>query len=533
MANLKITFYKGYPITPESEYAPYFDTLHDTAASVYAALQDYKIIEYNITGDFTPLQDYINVQEFAEVDGCNYVRVEVLGEFTKYYYIKDIVALSQIERDGRYYRPAQVFLYEDVFLSNFYQVTPTGALKKPLVSGNLIQCNRYELLQKYMRTAPVSPRFDGVELQNAVNEYYYRFAFIATYVDNDGAVGHLAISNVTTDYFSSYAQILSGLSKVRKVIELEGVQKTFEPKADLLNLYILPEPWVLPFLYDFSGTTKSITAINTHGAELSATYLTGMDVETTGFGTPIEVATLKAKLPQNSEGRFEDLNKYFLKTSNNLISIPWSGGKMTEDNAPTVKVYMEIPNGGVYSDTINIYALIGDNLVDISNDFKIDTAVNQTALNASQNKVSTALKTITGVIGGIGGVVGGVTSGNYFGAVTAAAGGVGAVTGLFEGLNAPAKMTSNGNASAALFLYGLITLFKLVPTNEDIIKNDIYLHGYIYPEKPFLSVGYLIDNFGYLKLENAVIKGEFGTDISRELKERFERGIKFIRLEDI
>lgn len=533
MAQLKITFYKGYPITPESEYAPYFDTPHDTAASVYSALNDYKKIEYNITGDFTPLQNYINVQSFAEVDGCNYVRVEVVGEYTKYYYIKDIVALSQIERDGRYYRPAQVFLYEDIYLSNFYQATSTGALKKPLISGNLVQCSRYEYLQDYNQTPPMPLRFEGSELINARNQYYNRFAILVTYTDNDGNIGHIVDDNLDFSDFSTRVNILSGLSAIKNTNQIGSELKEFTHNVNLLNMYILPNDWISPFLYDFSGIVKSITAIGANNTELDVTFLTGFRYETLGEGVPVKVATLTPEKPVNSDGYFEDLNRYFLKTANNFISIPWKGGKMTESNKPKVDIYIEISNSGTASDTINIFAMIGETLIDISNDFKIDTAVNQAALNISQHKVSTALNVMTGVVGGVGGVVGGIASGNYFGAVAAAAGGVNSITGVFEGLESPAKMNVQGNAAAALGLYGLITILKLYPQNNEVVKAEIYRHGYLYPEKPFISASYLINNGAYIKLENAIVNGDFGVDISRELQERLAKGVKFMRLEDI
>lgn len=536
MANLKITFYKDYPITPESEYAPYFDTLVETGESIYAALQDFKKVEYNTVGDFTPLQDYINVQSFAEVDGCNYVRVEVVGEYTEYYYIKDIIALSEIQREGRYYRPAQVFLYEDVFLSDYYQVTPTGALNKPLVSGNVVQCNQYDQLTANIQTAPISGVFNKMDIAPARQTYYNKFVLLATYADSENRIAHIVCrgtgdNGLTLADLSTYANIFSGLSSIRTTIELGGTQKTTTENVSLLNLYILPYDWVSTWFYDFTKIIKSIIAIGIHDTEVDVTYLTGMDFETFGEGAPRLVATLTPEIYRRAG--FKDLDKFYLKTANNFINIPWKGGTPSETNAPTVKIFIEIPDVGTDSDTITITAGIGGNIYDISNDFKLDVAVNQIALNMSQHKVSTALNTLTGVVGAASGVAGGIASGNYFGAVSAAVGGVKSITGLIEGVETPAKMTIQGNASAALDLYGLITILKVSPDNYDVISAEIYRHGYIYPERPFLSVSHLINNDTFIKLENAVINGSFGVDISRELKERFERGIKFIRLEDI
>lgn len=532
MANLKITFYKGYPITPESEYAPYFDTSYDTAASVYAALQDYKAIEYNITGDFTPLQDYINVQEFANVDGCNYVRVEVVGEYTKYYYIKDIIALSQVERDGRYYRPAQVFLYEDIYLSNFYQATPTGKLKKPLISGNLVQCNQYANLQEYIRTPPLPFKFEHCKLISTNSKLYDDFCILVSYTDETGGIGQVVASGTTHKWgivdLPSYVSILSGLAKLKYVIESSsGYQITTENNVKPLKMYILPKEWIKNYFYDFSDTIKSITAIDVHNAEISnITYLRGIQ----NIKAPLYVDTLTPEVT----GEFADLTKYFFKTANNIVSIPWRGGRVTDTNKPQVDIYIEFSNAGFGADSISIFAMIGENLIDISTEFTVDTAVNEAALNNAQHKVSTAINATAGVVSSIGGVIGGIVSQNYFAAISSAIAGVKTVTDIYAGLETPAKTNITGCAAAAIAMYGGMTILKLEdPINLDTIKTEIYRHGYLYPEKPFTPATYLIGNSVYIKLENAIVNGNFGVDISRELQERFSRGIKFIRLEDI
>ena len=533
MANLKITFYKDYPITPESEYAPYFDTLVETGNSIYAALQYFKKVEYNTVGDFTPLQDYINVQSFAEVDGCNYVRVEVVGEYTKYYYINDIIALSEIQREGRYYRPAQVFLYEDVFLSNYYQVTPTGALNKPLVSGNVVQCNQYANLQEYIRTPPVTPRFEGQPLSPAITNYN-NFVIYFTYTTDSNAIFH-AISKVTADKVIIFS-LVQNYSKIVRIERKFG--GTFSSNINILNMYVIPYDWVAPYIVELSPP-ESFKGFDNDNISWDLYFLNAVSTN-----APIKVASLTPTIT----GVFADLNKYFLKTANNFINIPWKGGTPTENNKPTVDIYIEYPAFGYSSDTITIFAIIGESVYDISNDFKIDIAINQAKLQMAQSKTSTELSqmsgvlgSVTGIIGGAAGAVGGVASGNYFGAVTAAAGGIQSAIGgiqsvvsVQEARELPSKMTIQGNAAAAITIYGGITILKLEnPVNIDTIKAEIYRHGYIYPERPYLSISHLINNNCYIKLENAVIMGSFGVDISRELKERFERGIKFIRLEDI
>lgn len=188
-------------------------------------------------------------------------------------------------------------------------------------------------------------------------------------------------------------------------------------------------------------------------------------------------------------------------------------------------------NAYMYStDSLSITLFCNGEIIDITDDFECDFAVNQTSVEQSQFKSLTILKAISSIIGAAGGVTGGVLSGNYFGAIQSIFSGVKSLTEIAAAQKNPATLQQNsGNVVNIINSLGAIYwVFSRNPINIDIVDNALNKYGWIYDDNPILNYKNLsIPRDNFFKYSEVDIYGMTGGQSAAiEIANAFLRGVR-------
>ena len=504
-----IYFYKNYPFMQGGERVPWVPE-GTTADDINNYFNKLLVATFNVTDrQFTSNQERIAVADYNAIKDCNYCRVyNSQTDETLNYFITNIVVMTGAP--GKAPAPAWVYIEEDDFFNNFYGLNDSNAVEYPTVRGRIVQYTASLPLpydsDQLERQSPVAPIFRGINLKYAAAETADNFAYIARYVDENGYF-----------YNATHQSGRNGIAVARRLGAAATLRNVLGDTVNVqcLNLYVVPYSWIEPF-----------------------NPLTGSGLITTGDGATLEV-WLNLSLPTSGIQKvaeyttpyFPSYTKMWVKTPAQAIELV-ATQYVTTDQRHRISIYMDVSLDGDMSNELTIYMGVNGELVDITNDYTMDFAINEQAAYIAQHKGAVATNTVANVIGAIGGVIGGVSSGNYFGAVSSAASGVAGVTGQFAGLKTPANMTNAGSAANALAYNLICFVYDNDPANFDEIQFELSRHGWIYPSQPYKdNVETTATPGAFVKLNECEVVGAFDSNAATRIADKFTAGVKFIAID--
>lgn len=506
-----IYFYKNYPFMQGGQRVPWVPE-GTTADSINNYFNKLLVATFNVTDrQFTSNQERIAVADYNAIKDCNYCRVySSQTDETLNYFITNIVVMTGAQ--GKAPAPAWVYIEEDDFFNNFYGLNDSNAVEYPTVRGRIVQYAGVLSLpydsDQLERQSPVAPIFRGINLKYAAAETADSFAYIARVIDQNGYIYNLTYQG-TKEVMSSAARQLGAAT----ILHLSASE---EVNISTINLYCVPASWVEPF--------GALTSFNTL-VETSD----GQTILTCRILTP--PASGISKVAEYVTPYFPSYAKLWVKTPAQAIELVTTQYWAT-DQRNRVSIYMEVSDGGNMSNELTIYMSVNGELVDITNDYTMDFAINEQAAYIAQHKGAVATNTVANVIGAIGGVIGGVSSGNYFGAVSAAASGVAGVTGQFAGLKTPANMTNAGSAANALSYNLICFVYDNEPANLEEIQYELSRHGWIYPSQPYKdNVEVTATHGAFVKINECEVVGAFDSNAATRIADKFTAGVKFIAID--
>lgn len=500
-----IRFYKNYPFVKGGERVP----RPTTPAIIPAYLARLKVAEYTNEGTFFEGQERIIVDNFDEIDGANFCSIEVAEGDTHYYYIDDIRRVPGNPAPDA----AEIYITEDVFLTDFFQVKDGRIVTPTSICGRIAQTDyNFNTRAKYYKIRPVEPIYKAPQI--SVIEPYpdgTRYAFIGyTTAQTVGSVAFVWAA----EYLNSRLNVLNGVQFAGGITTIV-VQGKLPLDVSLLNLFIIPYSWVENLIQPDDGSYfQSVESTD--------------NIPCTVFD-PTKLSTGIIKVAELSPGEIT-ADKTTFKTA--MHEEPIEGTNNESENPTRIGIYLET-SVGYGTDTLTILATINNKVIDLTEDFKVDYPLNEAALQLAQHKSTAAINSVATVIGSVGGVIGGATSGNYFGAVSSAIAGIEGLTSQYEGLKNPPSLHNAGNGGNAIAVYGGLAFYQYSnAANADEVSEEINARGYLYPQTPYRDITDLItaNAVNYMRLLNAEIVGNFGADVADEIAARFARGIMFIRL---
>lgn len=492
--------------------------LHFPTGTTRAEINNYLIkksnpaaVTFTSQSEFCPTQRTIMIADYTQIANHTYVYVKDGDEF--YYYFIDNIEPLPIADDAPAPHPALIHISPDCMLTDFYHTDgENDTYTLPHIFGNLIQStdvwgNRYGDLP----IRPVYNYIEGFDDEIFLNRQRYICVTFATQYTVGAMVLNKAYDN----------DLIDGIVTAANIIKIKDSKvKPSEQNVNILHIYVLPRDW----LFDITSNPNS--GDNYFSYETSSGK--------TGEALKFSLSNLNERVAyyEPDRNKVGAGTKIILQLATKTIDIPYAptqaldGTPFFDYHLPNINIYINATNYG--SDTITILMLLNGEFIDITADFEADFAVNEQRLQMSQDKIGTVLGTVTNAIGAVGGVVGGARSGDYFGAVSSLAAGVQGVTGQIAALRAPAQAQNNGNALTAYWVYVGMRWIYLDADNKDQIQAEIDNHGYIYQGNfvRLTASDFRHDDVFY-KLANVYCIGYFDNDTSKEIAERFERGIKF------
>lgn len=467
---------------------------------------------------------------------ANYVYIaqtgtSTIGVYTNdvrpaYYWVDDLqfVGVS----DGT--PAAIVTISPDVWLTDFFPNTPT-------VRGRLAQSTI--LMAGEPRTPLVVPVYDTSQLAQydaLVANSAAGFYVVGVFSTERGTIHQFIMFGTTFADAQNNILVLSGAASYTQY--LDGTPNV-TVNISCIRLYVLPG--------DFLTTTDGTSLVDTgegsprweikiktaqSGEEYTVwSFVDSADLDGVGIRRVKNVNT-----PSAAAGLIlNDINcRSWVVTPGRFVELSAQRGIKTPSGAdPTLAAFFISANGDG-DDGLKIYLQVGEEFIDVSDDFVADIAPNETAVQQAQQKQLIALQAITGVIGAAGGVAGGVASGNYFGAVQAAAGGVESIAGVAAERRRPPQMKSNGGVAA---FYGFAkTLVLLVstgtPANSARIADTEEEFGWKYDNAPFVTyTGTDISAGGFYRFSDVVVENVTGgTSAAAEIATAFATGVRLVSL---
>lgn len=499
----------------------------------------YKVTEVVTDLAFAETQREIVVNGDTAIDidngAANYVYIaqtdsEAIGVYTNdrrpaYYWVDDLqfVGVS----DGT--PAAIVTISPDVWLTDFFPNMPT-------VRGRLAQSTK--LMAGEPRTPLVAPVYDTSQLLQydaLVKNGTAGFYTIGVFSTERGTIIQFIMLGETFTDAQNNIFVLSDAASYTQYLDGEpGITVNIS----CIRIYVLPGEFLTTtdgkLLVDTGAGSRWEIRIKTAQSQTEYnvwSFVDSADIDGVGLRRVKNVNT-----PSAAAGLvLNDINcRSWIVTPGRFVELSAQRGIKTPSGAdPTLAAFFLSANGSG-DDGIKIYLQVGEEFIDVSDDFVADIAPNETAVQQAQQKQLIALQAITGVIGAAGGVAGGVASGNYFGAVQAAAGGIETIAGISAERRRPPQMKSNGGVTA---FYGFAkTLVLLIstgtPGNSSRIKKTEGEFGWKYDNAPFVKYEWPdIDLDNFYRFSDVVVENVTGgTSAAVEIAEAFAAGVRLVSL---
>ena len=469
------------------------------------------VATFNVTDrQFASNQERIAVADYNAIKDCNYCRVyNSQTEETLNYFITNIVVVTGAP--GKAPAPAWVYIEEDDFFNNFYGFNENNVVEYPTVRGRVVQTTDDIALFSFerdqvQRQPPVAPIFRKTSLKYEAAETHNDFAYIACMVDQNGRF-----------WYAIYRADNTGIKRCNI---LAKAVKLHDMAIGDVNVQTIAM-WLVPWSWAAAITTTLVSSTITDSNDQTLSVYT--DILSPSGGV-LKVAEYVAP-------HVADYGRLWVKTPAQAIEFVTTS-YATPDQRNVVSIYIEPPADGQMSNTLTIYMGVNGDLVDVTNDYTMDFAINEAASQYAQQKVAYKINTASNVISAVGGFIGGVSSGNYFGAVSSAVGGIAGITGQYAALKNPANMTNAGSAANALFYNMLAFLYNDQPTNLEEVQSEINRHGWIYPSQPYTGKAENSVSAGsYIKLNECEVWGAFDNSAAKQIADKFMAGVKFIAID--
>lgn len=439
-----------------------------------------------------------------------------------YYWVDD---LQFVGAAGDGAPAAIVTISPDVWLTDFFPNTPT-------IRGRIVQSTK--LMAGEPRTPLVAPVYDISQVkQYDMLQGSQSFFLVGVFALADGAIYTLSAQVMGLGAVDAVMRAFGG---VETITAYKVNDKIFESAASCARIYMLPQ--------DFAETTDGVSLVAdsltdiryvVHAADASV-----QDVNARGFvlGTDLGgggLRRVKNVTAPTTATNFNNVNsRSWVVTPARFVSLDAVRGIEDSSGASPTLAAFYLSATTIGDDSMQIYMQVGDEFIDVSNDFLVDFAVNEKAVQQAQQKQLVALQAITSVIGAAGGVAGGIASGNYFGAVQAIAGGVETFASLGAAKRTPAQIRGNGGAMG---FYAMTNTLVMIVSCEKLFNSarvtaieDEY--GWQYDNAPFVKYEWPdIDLDNFYRFSDVVVENVTGgTSAAEEIATAFATGVRLVSL---
>ena len=455
---------------------------------------------------------------------------EAIGVYTNdrrpaYYWVED---LQFVGVQGNDTPAAVVTISPDVWLTDFFPNMPT-------VRGRLAQSTK--LMAGEPRTPLVAPVYDTAQLLQydaLVPNGTAGFYTIGVFSTERGTIIQFIMLGAT---FTDAQNNIFVLSDAASYTQYLNGKPGITVNISCIRIYVLPGEFLTTTdgtpLVDTGAGSRWEIRIKTAQSQTEYNvwdFIDSADLDGVGLRRVKNVNT-----PSAAGLVLNDINcRSWIVTPGRFVELSAQRGIKTPSGAdPTLAAFF-ISAKGNGDDGIKIYLQVGEEFIDVSDDFVADIAPNETAVQQAQQKQLIALQAITGVIGAAGGFAGGVASGNYYGAVQAAAGGIETIAGISAERRRPPQMKSNGGVTA---FYGFAkTLVLLIstgtPMNSSSVADTEDEFGWKYDNAPFVKYEWPdIDLNNFYRFSDVVVENVTGgTATAMEIAEAFAAGVRLVSL---
>lgn len=462
---------------------------------------------------------------------ANYVYIaqtgtSTIGVYTNdvrpaYYWVDDLqfVGVS----DGT--PAAIVTISPDIWLTDFFP-------NAPRVRGRLVQSTK--IMAGEPRTPLVAPVYDISQVkQYDMLQGSQSFFLVGVFALADGAIYTLSAQVMGLGAVDAVMRAFGG---VETITAYKGSAKIFESAASCARIYMLPQ--------DFAETTDGVPLVADSASDIRyvvhAAAASVQDVTARGFvlGTDLGgggLRRVKNVTAPKTATNFNNVNsRAWVATPARFVSLDAVRGIEDRFGATPTLAAFYLSATTIGDDSMQIYMQVGDEFIDVSNDFLVDFAVNEKAVQQAQQKQLVALQAITGVIGAAGGVAGGIASGNYFGAVQAIAGGAETFASLGAAKRTPAQIRGNGGAMGFYAMTNTLVMIvsceKLL--NSSSVKATEEEYGWQYDNAPFVAYASpYIDLDNFYRFSDVVVENVTGgTAAAEEIATAFATGVRLVSL---
>lgn len=499
------------------------------AGDIRLDLEKYFISEIISDKQFSETQNQIVITDASGISLANYMRIARttasepqqnynLDKDEAFFWVDDI-QITGATRNSDGQPAAIVTIAPDPWLTDFCDAS---AKEKIRIRGRLKQSTKEQAGERI--SPPVEPVTDFSKLN---------------FADVSGTSGADALFDVVGVFTEATGGLIICASKTGKKRIEEDVSNpnitdyvyyfskvafwrySAQPKegniaANCVKLLVVPNSWI-----EWSKQGTDITLTTDSDRELDAVRISIKS----GFGLKL-VESITA--PTSFSPKFN----YFMITPTRVIRLENTPYVLDPAYTSIANIYVGVPYG-FSSDNIAIFLEVEGEILDITDDFQADFAINDQALKQAQQKENTTLSVMTGVIGGVGGIVGGVSSGNYFGAIQSALGGASALMAPTLARKTPAAQRGSGNVITAIYGQGILAIASTYQlTNETQYDAALSRFGYIYPNKPYVELeGFNSARGNFFSFEEVDVSGITGGQASAaEIAADLIRGVNLKEL---
>lgn len=438
-----------------------------------------------------------------------------------YYWVDDLQFVGV--QDGSDTPAAVVTISPDVWLTDFCSGYTS-------VHGRLAQSSL--LLAGEPRTPLVAPiynidntiQIDALPARSVHDDNYWAIGMFAA---DNGQILTYAIPASSWAEMSMWVNLMGSAAKITQTPKA-GNADPLVLNVNCVRIYVLPAAFVeyaagMPLFAKSTLVENRLEAAG--GAEYNDMYIPSYSGDGAGL-----VKTFVVNLGNESDD-FLGLNKKaWLVTPARFVELSAAKGMTTSTGnyTPPAAVYISMAGNG--DDGIKLYLQTGGEFIDISDDYIADFAANDAAVRQAQQKQLVALQAITGVIGAAGGIAGGVASGNYFGAVQAAAGGVESIAGLAAARRSPAQIRGNGGVVSFFAMARTLLLAVSLgdPINLTRIQKAEAELGWQYDNAPYYDD--VLEYDKYYRFTEVTIDGDMtgGQGAQQEVANALVSGVRLV-----
>lgn len=501
--------------------------------SRYTKLNEYKVGEAVTALTFDDAQEAIYIADLTAIeiagsaepiDAANYMRVAFTPSSAQpaandsspaWYWITSIDMIGT--RTVAAEKPARIRIAADPwgdFFSTF------GGEGHPFIDGLLRQSTKTSLFNGLKVAPPIPPMggYETVSIQPLESASVSKVRVFATMIDESGAIYGLISDEDALPNDANTSAALQAFTTAVKMMDSREAEKN----VSVLKCYVLPSSWIASaWISNIAYRVEAASGLKV-GARLLSVNSSGVARR---YSMTSRTVPPGGKVFVGTPCRVVELNTLTWRESS-AACVP-----------ADIEIYIRFSGGNTgfgASDSLTIIMFDGENFADISPDYEITVAVNEGAARMAQQKTATALQLVTNVIGAAGGIAGGVASGNWFGAVQSAAGGVEALIQPSVEKSTPARVTHQGGSMSSYIagIGGLYCVRAKDPRNRGAIDALIEKVGLVVENPPWVTIGAGTTDFqagAFYKFDACQWRGAVGgMDSAEEVCRGFGLGRRFL-----